>query len=455
MGIKLQCSGHVTQLCRLASATAVIATLATVGVVTNSSIVGGALPATGCPAASYPTGMDINSSSGSITWSDVECIDFVFGEATDGTSYVNPDFASERSGAQSESLPFGGYDLFEPNENSVAQADDFLSEFTVHPGDLPPILDLENVDGETAATIISGISSWISTVEAATGIVPILYTSNYFWTTTLGDPTQFSADPLWIADWNVSLPTLPDSNWGGNSWTLWQYSGSGTVTGVTNEVDLDYFNGDSATSLETSNASTVTIVSHSSDVIAGSNATVNVKVTGAFTGSSVPSPSGHVTVVDGSRSCLAALAGTGGTATGSCKISIADAGENQITASFHGDSNWRSSTTTTPTRVNVGKAASKVKLSLSASTLIISSEKSDRLSATVSFAGDFKGEFGTLTIKAGSHTLCDLKLDTTHGSCTLKSKELPVGTYTVQASFSGDANIQSSKSTKAKLVVKK
>ena len=36
-------------------------------------------------------------------------------------------------------------------------------------------------------------------------------------------------------------PTVPADNWGGNGWTFWQYTSSGTVTGISGRVDLDRY----------------------------------------------------------------------------------------------------------------------------------------------------------------------------------------------------------------------
>jgi lysozyme len=39
------------------------------------------------------------------------------------------------------------------------------------------------------------------------------------------------------------VPTLPANGWGGNGWTFWQYTSSGSVPGIVGRVDLDHFNG--------------------------------------------------------------------------------------------------------------------------------------------------------------------------------------------------------------------
>jgi lysozyme len=36
---------------------------------------------------------------------------------------------------------------------------------------------------------------------------------------------------------------VPADAWGGNGWSFWQYTSSGSVPGITGRVDLDRFNG--------------------------------------------------------------------------------------------------------------------------------------------------------------------------------------------------------------------
>ena len=60
------------------------------------------------------------------------------------------------------------------------------------------------------------------------------------------DSEAFTHHPLWIANYGVSKPYVPADNWGGQSWTIWQFSASGEVPGVNDgepPVDLNIFNG--------------------------------------------------------------------------------------------------------------------------------------------------------------------------------------------------------------------
>ena len=65
--------------------------------------------------------------------------------------------------------------------------------------------------------------------------------------------------------------------------------------------------------------------------------TTAVQVTGQFTSSGDPAPTGTVTISDGTQYCQASLSGSNGTATGTCQITEQSPGAYSFTASYPGD----------------------------------------------------------------------------------------------------------------------
>lgn len=415
------------------------------------------VPKGACPSTPHINGFDVSHFDGSIMWPSVTCEHFVYAEATDGTSYVDTTFATNRSGARVAGVSFGGYANFEPSEDPVTQANEFLSVDAPRPGDLPPVLSLTVTDGVSAAVILSRVASWINTVKAATGVTPAIYTYPSFWISTLGDPSTYTSAPLWIANYGVSSPTVPASNWGGNGWTLWEYSDSGTVTGVPDDgaTYLNYFSGSSLKTLQTSAATTVSIATLTSNPVVGQPITLSVKVSGAFTGTDVPAPSGKVTVLSGATSCKAVVSGTGGEASGSCTLAEMSSGSHTFTASYPGDANWDASVASSGATVKVGTARSKTLLTLSKSKLALGDEQIEKLSVVVSpqYAGSTPT--GKVTIKVPSMSLCKAKLSSGVATCVLSRKELGVGTYQLIASYSGSTNFTKSTSGKKTLKIVK
>jgi len=102
----------------------------------------------------------------------------------------------------------------------------------------------------------------------------------------------------------------------------------------------------------------------------------------------------------------------------------------------------------------VVKATTKTALALSASAITFGQEQSERLSVAV--APQFGGiPAGTVTIKAGSRTLCAVTLKSGKGSCTLTPKELKPGTYQLTASYPGGTDFTGSASGPKTLTVGK
>jgi hypothetical protein len=157
-------------------------------------------------------------------------------------------------------------------------------------------------------------------------------------------------------------------------------------------------------------------------------------------------PTGHVTVTDGTRSCLATLSGSNGTASGKCSVTEKTAGDHSLRASYSGDSIFGSGSVSGLTAVRVSKANSKTILKISAIKVAYGDEQVNRLSVTVS--PEFPGvtPSGTVEVKVSTTTLCTIKLSAAHGSCTMSAANLPAGTHRLVATYSGSAGFDNSAS---------
>jgi lysozyme len=198
-----------------------------------------------CPGATVVQGVDVSHYDGTIDWTKVKASgrDFAIMKATETTTYVDPTFATNWTGAKNAGVVRGAYHFFRANVDPIAQADWFLAKLgPVEAGDLPPTLDLETTDGQTGATIAANAIKWLDHVAAKTGVKPILYTSPSFVTGTLGSPAGFETHAtLWVANWGVTCPDVPTPF---TKWSFWQNSSTGTVTGIpATAVDLDQFDG--------------------------------------------------------------------------------------------------------------------------------------------------------------------------------------------------------------------
>jgi len=157
-------------------------------------------------------------------------------------------YAANRSGAKAAGLTLSSYHYANPDSapnDALNEASWFLRNATIASGDLLPVLDLEVANGLDAAALTAWAQTWLEQVYQATGVRAIIYTNSGFWTGSMGNTDWFARNGypvLWIAHWtSAPQPSVPAGGWGGNGWRFWQYSSTGSVPGITGDVDLDRF----------------------------------------------------------------------------------------------------------------------------------------------------------------------------------------------------------------------
>ena len=194
-----------------------------------------------CAAGETLYGIDVSLYQGEVDWPAVAGDNIAFAIArTNHGSFLDPNFATNWQAIKDNGLVRGAYQYFEPAGDEVAQAQVFIDHVgTLLPGDLPGVLDIEETGGVSPATIVAKVASWLDLVEAGTGRRPIIYTGQYFWNDKV-DSDAFNNELLWIAQYGPACPNLPPA-WA--DWTMWQYSGSGSVAGIDGAVDRNLFNG--------------------------------------------------------------------------------------------------------------------------------------------------------------------------------------------------------------------
>lgn len=225
-------------------------------------------------AATTPTqGVDVSSlqhpENASIDWSTVAAAGntFVGIKATEGDYYTNPYFAGDAAkgyesdaqqatGAHLYVMPYAFANPFDPTDNGTAiQQADYAAGAVNSAGApanwmLPLALDLEpdpyasqdNTNqcyGLSPSAMVTWINGFINEYKKKLPETRalIIYTSASWWDTCTGNSTAFGIHPLWLASYGVTNPALP-AGW--NNLTFWQYSASGTVSGIGGATDLDY-----------------------------------------------------------------------------------------------------------------------------------------------------------------------------------------------------------------------
>lgn len=184
-------------------------------------------------------GIDVSHYQSYIDWPSIarQDIDFAFVKASEGVSLRDSLFCDNWEGMQAAGILRGAYHFYRPRVSAIEQALNFFRVVNMNVGDLPPVLDVEVLDGATKAELIVGIKTWLWMAELHYGIKPILYTNIKFYNKYLAG--HFDEFPLWIARYNSREPTLAC----GGKWQIWQYGNRGRVEGIEGDVDLNVFHG--------------------------------------------------------------------------------------------------------------------------------------------------------------------------------------------------------------------
>lgn len=195
-----------------------------------------------CAGSTTLEGVDVSDYQGTINWADVKSSGraFAIARVSDGSGTPDTTFAANWPAMKSAGLVRGVYQYFRASDSPTAQATLVTNAIgSLGAGDLPPIADIETLDGETGATLVANLATWVSAITTATGRTPIIYTAEGFWD-ALPNTSQFANVTLWVANWGVTCPDTP-TPW--TAWSLWQYNDNGTVSGIAGAVDIDKFNG--------------------------------------------------------------------------------------------------------------------------------------------------------------------------------------------------------------------
>ena len=184
-------------------------------------------------------GIDVSHYQSYINWETIAAqgMTFAFIKATEGKSMIDTLFCRNWDQVKAAGLKRGAYHFFRPSLSSQIQANNFTFWVELQPGDLPPVLDVEVIDGVSKQQLLNGVKNWLETVEIHYGVKPILYTNLKFYNQLLAG--HFDDYPIWIARYNDRQPTLAC----GRDWQFWQYGNRGRLDGIQGYVDFNVFYG--------------------------------------------------------------------------------------------------------------------------------------------------------------------------------------------------------------------
>lgn len=187
-------------------------------------------------------GIDVSRFQGNIDFDRVKAsgIQVVYIKSGEGGNITDPFFERNYEKATRAGLIVGFYyylTALNPEEARL-QAEDFYDLIRGKDFTARPVMDYENFDGLEREDINEIGIAFLEELEALTGITPMIYTDANVAQTIWTD--RFSKYPLWIADY-TSRDEFPPGITVWDTWTGYQYSDTGTVPGITGDVDLNRF----------------------------------------------------------------------------------------------------------------------------------------------------------------------------------------------------------------------
>ena len=224
--------------------------------------------------AQRPLGVDVSSyQGGGINWASVKSdgVSFAWAKATEGTIaagyHVDGDFTVNENNGKAAGVYMGAYHFAHPAvDTPAAEATFFWStagSYILADGkSLMPMLDMEVFSGvDGASSYSTWANDWCADIvsdaaSSGVSIKPAIYVSACNACEFNSSVSQWGSD---IADYNgenvyTGTPWSTCTScevWGSGVWNFWQVSSTGAISGISGDVDLDGFNGTSATLVST------------------------------------------------------------------------------------------------------------------------------------------------------------------------------------------------------------
>src|SRR5947209_3282825 len=157
--------------------------------------------------------------------------DFVVLKVSEGTGFVDPQFAASRAAAHAAGLVVGLYHFARAGDAGTEAAFFAGTVGSLAPGEFA-VLDWE----VPAADPVGWCTAWLTAVRGQLGVTPLIYLNR----STLGghdwSPVVAADSGLWLATYDGSTDACGCGCWPGLA--MKQYTDKGSVPGISGAVDL-------------------------------------------------------------------------------------------------------------------------------------------------------------------------------------------------------------------------
>lgn len=191
-------------------------------------------------------GVDVSEYQGDIDWQILSSqdIQFAFIKATEGSSYVDPNFLDNFTNALNTNLRVGAYHFFSFESSGKTQAENFIDTVPIVENSLPNVVDVElygdfKSNPLDVQSVVKELTTMLQSLEDTYKSKPIIYTTKITYNLYIKD--NFPNYSIWLRDvhfsHNVKLTPNVD---------FWQYSSTQILDGYNGDeqyIDMNVFCG--------------------------------------------------------------------------------------------------------------------------------------------------------------------------------------------------------------------
>ena len=180
-------------------------------------------------------GIDVSHHNGEIKWEEVPDVMFVYIKATEGATYVDPMYRRNIKGAKAKKLRVGAYHYFRTTSSVQKQFENYKQHVRKEDIDLIPMVDVEECRNWSTKQFQDSLILFIQLVKSHYGKAPMIYSVNTFYNRYCAP--RFDNYHLMIGRYGDEEPFIK----GRGTYTIWQKSQTGKLTGIPKNVDIDVF----------------------------------------------------------------------------------------------------------------------------------------------------------------------------------------------------------------------
>lgn len=188
-------------------------------------------------------GIDVSYWQGNIDYDSVrnDNIEIAFIRTAVGTDYIDPKFRDNYNGFKNAGIKTGFYHYITARntDEAIQEADFFASVISQTEPDCLLAMDFEYFYGLSSREVNEIAIAYLQRLSAKTGKKVCIYSDSYNAANIFSD--ALSSYPLWVAEYGADAPS-PNGKW--QTWTGFQYSDTGRISGISGNVDLDTFTDD-------------------------------------------------------------------------------------------------------------------------------------------------------------------------------------------------------------------